>query len=155
MTHSFRGVNAGLVYGILLFLSWIASDPEPVLLKLFDDVFEPLEFWAQGTMSLTTVFGCIAYRSAKKRKLGLVTNLKIRKYIEIALLVISVYVAGFVRRALKASGLSWEQVLFEETGLILMPSITLCWVVVGISTSRGNRRYYGPTWTIVAAIETL
>ena len=45
------------------------------------------DFWLSVWGGLTLILGCLAYRSAKKHRLGIVPNLRFRRHLEIGALI--------------------------------------------------------------------
>src|SRR6266496_1577617 len=84
MDRRFIGSNVALVFGLFLLFNIFAPPGEyPYAVDAFID-------------GLCIIAGALAYKSAKKRKLGIVKNAKYRQYTEIIGLALIVILAGLL-----------------------------------------------------------
>ena len=131
MKRRFWGVNLGLTIGIIGLLSWVSSTLRPSPADPMEFVLSTLRFWSQMAYSLTITLGCIAYKSLKRRKLGLGTPHRARLYVELGLLIMSVFVLSFPYRVFDKVPLRyWDMIIMNEPASLLLPFVALAWVVV-------------------------
>ena len=131
MKRRFWGVNLGLTIGIIGLLSWISSTLHPMPTDPMEFVLSTLRYWCQLAYCLITTLGCIAYKSLKRRKLGLGTPDRARQYVELGLLIMSGLVLYFPGRVFyKMPRRSWEMLIENEPVSILLPFVALAWVVL-------------------------
>lgn len=131
MKRRFWGVNLGLAIGIIGLVSWISSTLHPMPIDPMEAMLATLRFWCQLAYYLTTTLGCIAYKSLKRRKLGLGIPDRARQYVELGLLIISGLVLYFPGRVFyKMPRRSWEMLIENEPVSVLLPFVALAWVVL-------------------------